>query len=44
LVLVLFRLIFLPAAAFHRTGGIWVALLAAAAVALGGFLKNAETS
>jgi hypothetical protein len=44
LVLVLLRLIFVPAAAFHRAGGIWVALLAAAAVALGGFLKNAETS
>jgi hypothetical protein len=44
LVLVLFRLFFLPAAAFHRAGGVWLALLAAAAVALGGFLKNAETS
>jgi len=43
-VLVLFRLVFLPAAAFHRAGGVWLALLAAAAVALGGFLKNAETS
>jgi hypothetical protein len=43
LVLVLLRLIFVPAA-FHRAGGVWVALLAAAAVALGGFLKNAETS
>jgi len=44
LVLVLIRLVFLPAAAFHRAGGVWLALLAAATVALGGFLKNAETS
>ena len=44
LVLVLFRLVVLPAAAVHRAGGIWLALLAAAAVALGGFLPNAETS
>ena len=44
LVLVLLRLVVLPAAAFDRAGGIWFALLAAAAVALGGFLKNAETS
>ena len=43
-VLVLLRLVFLPAQAFQRGGGIWVALLAAAAVAVGGFLKNAETS
>ncbi len=35
----------LPAGScFHRAGGICVALLAAAAVALGGFLKNAETT
>ena len=44
LVLVLLRLVFLPAAAFHRAGGVWLALFATAAVALGGFLKNAETS
>jgi len=44
LVLVLLRLAFSPAQAFQRAGGVWVALLAAAAVALGGFLKNAETS
>ena len=43
LVLVLLRLLFLPGAAFHRGSGVWVALLAAAAIAFGGFLKNAET-
>ncbi len=43
-VLVFFRLVFVPAHAFDRAGGIYLALIATAAVAVGGFLKNAETS
>jgi hypothetical protein len=41
--LVLYRLIALPVQGLGRGGGIYVALLATAVVAFGGFLKNAET-
>lgn len=41
--LVLYRLIALPVQGIGRGGGIYVALLATAVVAFGGFLKNAET-
>ena len=43
--LMLYRLVASPALAqvFGRGGGIYIALLATAVVAFGGFLKNAET-
>jgi len=41
--LVLYRLIAVPVQGLGRGGGIYVALLATAVVAFGGFLKNAET-
>jgi len=41
--LVLYRLIAVPVQGMGRGGGIYVAVLATAVVAFGGFLKNAET-
>jgi len=41
--LVLYRLIAVPVQGMGRGGGIYVAVLATAVVAVGGFLKNAET-
>ena len=41
--LVLYRLIAVPVQGLGRGSGIYIALLATAVVAFGGFLKNAET-